>query len=83
MYLLLCPAVFSSSQHKKRLVERVQGMLELYERPVIIVETEAARGSSTPHQSLGASLYLDTIVCAFTQVTRLKLLYSKGPGEAP
>lgn len=47
-------------------------MLELYERPVIIVETQ---------QALVRSRYLDTIVCACTQVTRLKLLYSKSQGE--
>lgn len=76
-------AVFSSSHHRGRLVERVQGMLELYERPVIIVEHEVARGSQSPHKALGRSRYLDTIVCACNQVTRLKLLYSRGQGKAP
>lgn len=80
---LQCLAVFSNSQNRSRLVERVQGMLELYERPVIIVETGTAKGSPSHHQTLGASRYLDTIVCACTQVTRLKLLYSKSQGEAP
>ncbi|XP_063885046.1 Fanconi anemia group M protein-like isoform X2 [Scylla paramamosain] len=70
--------VFSSTQHRSHLVERVQGMLELYERPVLIVEDEAARGSPA-HQA--RSRYLDTIVCACTQVSALKVLYSKGQEE--
>lgn len=78
-----CLAVFSNTQLRSRLIERVQGMLELYLRPVIIVEAEAARGSPTPHQAIGRSRYLDTIVCAFAQITHLKLLYSRSQGEAP
>lgn len=56
-------------------------MLELYERPVVIVEAEVARGNPTPQQVLGRSRYLDTIVCACAQVHQLKLLYSRGQGE--
>ncbi|KAG0720099.1 Fanconi anemia group M [Chionoecetes opilio] len=70
-------AVFSSAQHRSKLVQRVQAMLELYERPVLVVEGEAAKASS-PAKAPGRSRYLDTIVCACTQVAPLKVLYSKG-----
>lgn len=57
-------------------------MLELYERPVLIVEGEAVKGSPPQQQVPGRSRYLDTIVCACNQVIPLKVLYSKGQGEA-
>lgn len=75
-------SVVSSSQHRNKLVQRVQGMLELYECPVLIVEGEAPKGSPQQPQAPGRPRYLDTIVCAFTQVITLKVLYSKGQGEA-
>ncbi|XP_045123860.1 uncharacterized protein LOC123511872 isoform X2 [Portunus trituberculatus] len=70
--------MLSSSQHRSRLVERVQGMLELYERPVLIVEDEADRGSPARQ---ARSRYQDTIVCACIQVTALTVLYSKDQEE--
>ena len=60
-------------------MQRVQGMMELYERSVLIVEGEAGKGS--PTQSMQRSRYLDTIVSACAQITSLKVLYSKDQGE--
>ena len=61
-------------------MKRVQGLLDLYERPVLIMEDEVDRGSPARQ---ARSRYLDTILCAFAQVTTLAVLYSKDQGDQP
>ncbi|CAL4062675.1 unnamed protein product, partial [Meganyctiphanes norvegica] len=73
-------SVFSSANHKMKLVQRVQGLLSDYERPVVIVEADRVKPGESPRQN-GRNKYLDTIVCAFAQVTQLKLLYSSNQAE--
>lgn len=77
----LLHSVFSSSQQRTKLVQRVQGMLDLYDRPVIIVEMDHIRMGESPCTRKTRSRYLDTITCACTQVTQLKVLYSGGQEE--
>ncbi|XP_042234088.1 Fanconi anemia group M protein-like isoform X2 [Homarus americanus] len=71
-------SVFSSSQEKVKLVQRVQGMLDLYDQPVIIVEMDHVKPGEFSRLTKNRSKYLNTIICACAQVTQLKVLYSSG-----
>ncbi|XP_053642041.1 Fanconi anemia group M protein isoform X3 [Cherax quadricarinatus] len=77
----LLHSVFSNCQQRAKLVQRVQGMLDLYDRPVIIVEMDRLKPGESSHRGKIRSKYLDTIACACTQVTQLKVLYSSGQEE--
>ncbi|XP_042855878.1 Fanconi anemia group M protein-like isoform X2 [Penaeus japonicus] len=71
-------SAFTSSQHRGKLIQRVQGMLDIYERSVLIVESDRLKPGETPHNAHSArSKYVDTITCACTHVKRFKVLYSR------
>ncbi|KAK3869546.1 hypothetical protein Pcinc_025153 [Petrolisthes cinctipes] len=75
-------SVFSSQQQRGHLVTTLQSLLEMYDRPVVLVETDREMGS-VPHSSPSSkrSRYLDTLTCAFVQVSHVKLLYSSDQEE--
>ncbi|XP_076064312.1 FA complementation group M isoform X3 [Oratosquilla oratoria] len=73
-------SAFSSSSNKTMLISKVQKMLELFERPVLIVEKEPTRPNETP-KTMTRTKYLDSILCAFCQVGQMKVLHSTGHSE--
>ncbi|XP_064098782.1 Fanconi anemia group M protein homolog isoform X2 [Macrobrachium nipponense] len=75
-------SVFTNSQNRDSLKKRVQGMLAVFERSVIIVELDKQRhGDSSYNLTHVRSKYMDTITCACAQVNQLKVLYSSGQEE--
>lgn len=57
-------------------------MLDIYERSVLIIESDRLKPGESPHSAHSSrSKYVDTITCACTHVKHLKVLYSRNQGE--
>nr|XP_027236772.1 uncharacterized protein LOC113828030 isoform X1 [Penaeus vannamei] len=71
-------SAFTSIQQRGKLIQRVQGMLDIYERSVLIIESDRLKPGESPHNAHSTrSKYVDTITCACTHVKRFKVLYSR------
>ncbi|XP_063601485.1 uncharacterized protein LOC134777593 isoform X2 [Penaeus indicus] len=71
-------STFTSIQQRGKLIQRVQGMLNIYERSVLIIESDRLKPGESPHNAHSTrSKYVDTITCACTHVERFKVLYSR------
>ncbi|XP_047480213.1 uncharacterized protein LOC125032872 [Penaeus chinensis] len=71
-------SAFTNSKQRAKLIQRVQGMLDIYERSVLIIESDRIKPGESPHSAHSTrSKYVDTITCACTHVQRFKVLYSR------